>query len=386
MNDELTSLLSRQLHEQVDDWHAAPLSLEGVQGKARSIRRTRRVVATSAVAAVFAIVAPAALLLGDGPGGRADREIPPATSTPDGDRTTTGEGSGLDVAYLEGTTLVRPDGNREQLPRRYDGAVVWGDTVLGIGRDRQTGEVFLERLADDGTVEDTVALTAGIARNADGTAIAYVTADGELVVEWDGGSSTLASEVTGRPVSLTGEPGCPDPGCVVHVEDGTSTVAMSSDGGVADVPGSPVAVHDAAEDGRVAVLTEVDDFEPGSCSQVRTPGSETPVFETCDHTPQQFSPGGGEFLSAHEAYLDGIGPGLAAILDAETGEELARFEPGSHVWGIAWEDAEHLLVVGYDSDGWSVTRLGADGSTERVLGPNDATDEMRPAYVLAGGI
>ena len=40
MNDELTSRLSRQLHDQVDGWHDTPLTLEGVQGRARMIRRS----------------------------------------------------------------------------------------------------------------------------------------------------------------------------------------------------------------------------------------------------------------------------------------------------------------------------------------------------------
>ena len=58
MNDDLTTRLSRQLHEQVDDWHAAPLTLDGVRGRARSIQRTRRIVTGTVAAAVVAVIVP----------------------------------------------------------------------------------------------------------------------------------------------------------------------------------------------------------------------------------------------------------------------------------------------------------------------------------------
>ena len=52
-----------QLHDQVDDLHGAPLTLETVRGRARAIRRTRRMlVAGAAAVAVAAVVVPITLL------------------------------------------------------------------------------------------------------------------------------------------------------------------------------------------------------------------------------------------------------------------------------------------------------------------------------------
>ena len=47
-----------------------------------------------------------------------------------------------------------------------------------------------------------------------------------------------------------------------------------------------------------------------------------------------------------------------------------------------WQDAEHLLALVYDSEGWSIYRIGADKTIEQVVGPNPKGSDLNPAYTL----
>lgn len=377
MNDELTSRLSRQLHEQVDDWQAAPLSLEGVQGRARSIRRTRRAVAAGAVAAaVTAVVIPTTVLTGNL--NRSDR-VPPATNP-----TETVPASPLGLPFLQGRTLTLTDGTEVALPEDYQGGAVLEGTVFGLRSDG-SGFLVLDQLDQGGEVADSVTLDSGLARNVDGTALAYVT-DGELVVRWDDGQTSLGEVGRLHPVRLVGGPGCEESGppCEVYLNDelGGDRV-VTSDGDNRPVEGDPVSVTDVSSDGRLSLITGVSELpEPGACSAVRDPEADREVHASCDYTFGIFSADGG-LLSATHAYQDGFGDGWHAILDAETGEELARYESSSGgITSSVWEDSRHLLVTSYEDGRWRLTRLGADGSTETVLGPTRGAEDEPPFVVL----
>jgi hypothetical protein len=397
MNDELTNALSRELHEQVDDWQGAPLTLERVQGRARSIRRTRRLAAGAVVAAAVGLVVPTALFLGDGPGGSAQREIPPATSSPSEgpsgsravDTNTPDPDTGrLGVPYVVGTTLVTPEGEQE-LPRRYGRVVLLGNRTLGLYTGGNTGRQILN-VIEDGTVVDLGEADNGLAANAAGTTVAWSTPDGELMTMWEDGEVSLGDQGNPViPVAVTGGPDCHESadGCVVYYnsQGQQPPMSVSSHGNRDVVASGALSVEDATEDGRVAVMTSVDDFEPGSCSQVIDQATSETVFETCDATLSRFSPDG-SYLSGNEDYLDGIGAGEAKILDATTGTQLVNYRPGNgYISHMAWEDAEHLLVVTYswDDQSWSVVRLGVDGSREQALEPIPG-HEARPEYLLVG--
>ena len=382
MNDELTSRLSRQLHEQVDGWQTAPLTLEGVQGRARSIRRTRRVAAGAVVAAVFAIVVPVGIVTGGVFDASPDRDVPPANNPTEAVEQ---DPSAIGVPYLEGRTLTMPDGAQTELPRAYDGATVLGDLVLATTIDTDDGSATLDRIEGGEVVGSEELSGMGLAPNADGSAVAYVRADGQLVVEGVDGQVEVAEVGQAQPVALVGD--CQSDDCTVFLDQGGTPVAVSGSGEVTALPGDPLAVEDAsAVTGRVAMLMSVDDFEPGSCSRVVDElGAGSQVFKTCDVMPTRFSPGG-SYLSAGPEYGDGHGATMAAILDAETGEELARFEPpdGSITQAI-WEDPQHLLLLTYhwSAREWSVVRLAADGTTGEALGPV-AGGEMNPPWQLLG--
>ena len=388
MNDELTTRLSRQLHAEADDWQGAPLTLEGVQGTARTIRHRRRVAAGSALAvAVLAIAIPIGVTFGGAP----DTSPPPANPSPTRlvDTENPVPESPLGVPFLAGTTLTLPNGAEETLPQAYDGGTVLGTTVMGLRNDN--GSLFLDVLGEDLQVEETVPLDTGFAPNVEGSAIAYVTR-GELVVRSESGVTSFGEVPAGSaPVRLVGGPDCAEQvaTCVVYLNDQAEGAprVMTNVGAVNDVAGNPVSVTDAAEDGRIALVTSVDLSAGGACSAVVASNGGAPLFETCDHTAGRFAPGGAH-LSAEPAYQSGIGDTYAAILDAESGDEVARFEPGrgGFVRDSTWEDAEHLLVTTYSYDeGWSVVRLGVDGSREVALGPDDSGDDMTPSLIVLGG-
>lgn len=380
MNDELTTRLSRQLHEQVDDWHSAPVTLEGVRGRARSIRRRRAALTTGvAAAAVLAVMTPLALTMGD-----TGAQRPGPAENPTG--VVEQQASEIGVPYLEGRRLVLPDGTRRDLQQRYTGGAVVGDTVFGLRND-DSGFLVLDELDADGGVIDSVVTETGITRNAEGSAIAYVT-DGELVVRGEDGHTVIGEFGPVVPVRLLGGPDCTDgqSDCIVYFNDetGGAPEVATSFGSHNEVPGNPMAVVDVAEDGRISMITDVTDLpEPGSCSAVHDPSSGQEVHSSCDYTFGHFSPDGA-LLSATHSYQDGFGDGWHAILDADTGKELGRYESGTGgITQSVWEDSSHLLITSWEDGEWKVTRLASDGSTEVVLGPTPGGD-FKPSYVVLG--
>ncbi len=380
MNDDLTTQLSRELHEQVDGWQGAPLTLDSVRGRAHAIRRTRRVAAAGAAALAVAAIAVPTALLGTG----AERTTPDPVAPPTVVETATTGDPVLGQPYLTGGRLVLTDGSVRELPQAYENAVVLGDTVLGLRTD-DTGMLLLEELDGDGAVVETTQVDSGITYNADESAIAYVT-DGELVARWDGGQASFGEQPGTTPVRLVGGPDCTEGvnTCTVYfnTERGDPAVAVNH-GAVNDVAGDPVAVTDVAADGRVAMVTGVDELpEPGSCSAVLDQSAGDRVHASCDYTFGRFSPDG-SLLSATHPYQDGFGDGWHAILDAETGEELARYEAAGGITRSVWEDDDHLLITSWEDGEWRVTRLGADGRTEVVLDPRKGKDH-EPTYAVLG--
>lgn len=385
MNDELTSRLSRQLHEQADHLPAAPLTLDDVRGRARSIRRTRRVVAGAAVAAVIAVVAPLGIVAGGVFDASPDRELPPAGPT---EAVDPGPGE-LGIPYLEkGRRLVLPDGSEMELDRKYDDAVVLdGGQVFAISWDPDTGFYALHRMTEDGDAASSVEMAdSRVAVSADRSAFAYVTVEGELRVAGANGEVSLGAQPEASPVALLGGPDCENDECVVYLErGGMGPVAVTGSGEVTELPGDPLNVEDAsAAVDRVAMMTSIDEREPSSCSRVLSSDFSDEVFETCDYTLGRFSPTG-SYLSAGPSYRSGHGDTVAAILDAETGEELARFEPeDGSITQTVWEDSEHLLALThyFGAREWSVVRIGTDGTTEVALGPAAGGSENPPWTLL----
>ena len=220
MNDELTTRLSRQLHDQVDGPssddempQSRQLPLEGVQGRARTIRRRRQAMTSGVVAAaVLAVAIPAGFGLAsrtdstpdytnpsptrvadDAPTPRADGTFPLATlDAPEGPAPGTG------VIRLADSTLVTA-GGEQQLPEGTVQIERFGDGWLALqaGEDVPGGTRLLRLDADRQVVEQVSA--AGLVVDAAGEHAAWI--------EVDGGAWILAQATPDRALgSLSSNP------------------------------------------------------------------------------------------------------------------------------------------------------------------------------------
>lgn len=386
--DAWQAVLGRGLGEQVQHLDESPLSLDDVRGRARSVRRGRRLTTAAGLLAAAAVVAPAALILGPSLQ-RADDGLPVAPSSPSPTRADDPSDPGPGLTYLEGRILVRPDGTTVELPARYQAAAVLDGGLVGARRAGETSWV-LDVLDPSGDVADTVAAGGPrLAADAAGTAVARVAPDGTvrvLTAEGDRPLARVGPEVA--PLALTGDCTGSAESCRVYLslpDDRGGATVVDATGRVERLAPAALALADATDDGRLAVMTSVDDLEPGSCHEVYDTAASATLVGTCDYTPLRFSPGGG-LLTATQSYLDGIGNGFTAILDAATLQELARYEPGSgFVSDQVWIDEATVAVSTHDdaSGTWRLVLLSTDGSTRVVA--TVPGDEMSPPFLLLEG-
>lgn len=388
MNDELNNEL-RGLHDTLvrhsHDLDGTPLSLDTVRTRARRIRRNRRLAVAGGIAAALVVIVPAGMLAtGDMGGGK--NTPGPVTHGPAPTKAADPEvsSSGLGLPYAQGTTLTMPDGTEVHLPHPYQQVVVAGGEVYGAQPDTDTGHWDVDVIGDSG-VTDSFRSTFELVPDADATVVTWGSLDGRLMSRSQGQERTL---LTGQgdvfPIAVLGGPDCAEQadGCTVFYTDSQGVpTAMHSGAGINPVVGDPLKVTDVSADGLISIQT--DSTESGSCFAVED-GSGKTQFDTCDYSLHRFSPDG-KYVSAGPAYLDGSGSGFTAILDARTGKEVARYAPeGGSMFSFQWEDNSHLLLLQHDGSGWAVKRLAVGGEIADVLGPDDSTDDLTPAYVLGG--
>lgn len=396
MTDELTTRLTRQLHDQVDDWHTAPLSLDSVRGQARSIRRTRRAVAGGAVvAAVLAVVVPLGLTQTT-----PDSQRPSITNTPTEDPTdavdpTPGPDGTfpltLDVAEGEvpasgylvpgDQTFVTPDGTRE-LPDAYAQLLPYDGGWVGIRTpdSREGGDIEVVTMTADFKELSAAPTQGGLVPSSDRSRVAWV--ETTSAEEWtivnasvDSGEETrvstaayttvlgfLADDTLATQYELieTGEIFFAEAGAGGEVEsrvlNGSKTLSKYQ-----WVRG----VSDAA--GLVSGQTT---YEKGtSCSEVRDTATEEVVFETCAYQLGAFSPDG-RWLIGYQSVYDYGSPSLA-ILDATTGLPVVEFTSATTqlrsavVMSAAWDDNDTIVAVVEENGEQAVVRAESNGSLTR---------------------
>ena len=374
--------MSRTFDQRVRDLHEAPLTLDHVKGRAMKIRRTRRVAAAGGILAAAAVIIPVAVFAGQG---LTDNNSGPGPADRTPNPTVTDPGA-PGFGYLEGSTLHLADGSTVKLQESYYGATLLGDAVLAVRNDDDTGLDYLDVIDESGTATETVEIQSGPVTNDDGTAAAYLEPDGTLATRGEGYEAAVSTDL-GPNSFLAAVTGCGAGAdtCRVYVNDGAGgapTVVDAKGGAEVAVPGA-IKVNGA--DGAGLVTVQNDSTDTGSCGGVYDENAGDYVWETCESYLYDFSPGS-KYVDATHAYLDGVGNGYAAILDAATGDEVARLQqPESFVRQTAWQDAEHLLATVYGPEGWSIYRLGVDGDVERLVGPNPKGDDVTPAYTLLGG-
>jgi hypothetical protein len=338
--------------------------------------RVPRAAALMAAMLALAVVPGCAEESGDGPAeassptpSRTVDESPPAGGEVDL-LADVSEGDLPSVPYLERadelTELVRPDGSTIELPRAYDQFVVLGEEVVAAYDDQ--GDRRVDVLDADSRQVESHALEASFVVDTTGDAVAWAAPDGGLWVRADGETVSWGNQ--GGPVTVGALVEGAD-GVRVYVEnaDDRPVAWVDADGSVGTLEG--LAVSDAHPDGLVAVQTSSSD--DGSCSGVYD-GDEL-IWETCEHTLFRFSPDG-RHVQSSDPYLDGLGLASVGILDAETGDPLVtyRIDEGFVAHQI-WEDDAHLLAVVSAPDGWSIMRLGLDGTRERAVGPLPQADD-----------
>ncbi len=368
---------------------------------ARPGRRRVHLVAAGVVLLVVLAVVAFGVVFGGGPGPSTPPPAPHGQSSTATSKAptpherggtfdlTTGveDGAPLTLPYLVGARLVQPDALTLELPREYDGFALLGDQVVASYDDR--GDRRLDLLSPSGSVEDSSLLAGDVAVDATGGLVAWATASGELVARWatgglsfdnHGGSVTVAA--------VTGEPPCSrrsDCRIFVNHTDGRAPRSVAADGSVTAVAPGAIKVNDVRADGLTAV--QISSSDTGSCSAVYDAWRGEYLWKTCQNSLFAFSPDG-RYLLASDPYLDGLGLGSLSVLEARTGDMLAKFTiRGGFIAQQTWEDDTHPLVVVSGPNGWQVLRLGLDGTRKRALGPVAAgTDPThRPVTLMKRG-
>ena len=405
MNDQLTTRLSRELHEQVDGWHDTPLTLSGVQGRARTIRRRRQAIGSGLVAAaVLAVAIPVGLALDT----RSDSSDVPVAPSPtrmvDDAPTPRADGSfALDVLDLpQGEvpatgfipladgTLHTPEGvlplpgSTSQVHRFGDGWI----GLRGATNPEDTGYNVFQSLSEPVQVTGETA-AAGLVVDEAGDRAAWVEVEGD---RW-----TLVAAAPDQPLwrtevgANTRPMGLLADGSVVFqtpdYETGETLFAVArADGSIAPFGEGMNYLDDASEaSGLVSGQVSYDEPIGTACYRALDPVSDVTAFETCDFRPVSFSPDG-TLVAGYSAYADGLGSPELVILDAVTGDPVVRWSSGrdrqspATVQSVAWEDEDTVNATVTEGTQQVVVRAELDGTLERVSDRAEVT--MSIAYWL----
>ena len=384
-HDELERMLGRQLHDQVDHMGGHPLGLGDVKGRAGRIRRNRRIAAGVGVAAAVAIIAPVAMFVAQGLDG-AERELDPAPS-PDAPveiARTTLTLDGLDrgdapgVEYFTPDGVVLPEGGLQELDASYQALVPSeaDDGWIAVEPDRQGIRYFSEDFEPRGGSSKT-----------DG----FATTPDRSWVTWSapepGGQTLLVRSTTAmKPGTAWDFPEFPAVMPVgflaedrvvfqtVDQQDGSVDAGIAEpDGSVTELPGVVGVATASPANGLIAVQTRTNKDASG-CFGVVDPDVSTgnPVWETCDHSLGAFSPDG-RYVMASSPYGDGFGLTTLDVLDAETGEMVARFTQAGNtridLVMPVWESDGTIVAVAAEGETQTMVRLGVDGTLEEVVDP-----------------
>jgi hypothetical protein len=381
-HDELERMLGRDLHDQVDRMSTVPFGFDEVQGRARRIRRNRRIAAGVGVAAALAVIVPVGLAAGGTTQSKDEIEPAPSPSLPAQVARTTLSVNGLprghapEIEYFTPDGVVLPDEGLMPLSESYQALVrseVHGGWLgLGPGRDE------VRNLSEDLTVldqvpsygfestptQDLVAWT--VPEPGSQTLVVRSTTDPDQVTSW-----TFAERPVVAPVGILG----PDT-VAFETRDaqGRTTVGLAdSDGSTTELPYVAVRAADPVN-GLISVQTSSRDDT--GCFAVVEAASLQAAWETCDYKLGSFSPDG-TYVMATTSDSDGAGPSTLFVLDARTGDLVAEFASAGRkmvtLTRPAWESADTVVVTASEGDLTTMVRMGADGTLEEVVEPVEAS-------------
>jgi len=364
--DPMTEALGRELHRRVDGLYDAPLTLDDVRGRARSIRRRRTGIAAGVAAAAVAaaLVVPAAL------SGSLDRADGPEPAPPAPARS-------AHTAVLHDGRVTMPDG--ATVPVALDNADVTQLGVLTDGRilAATSRPQAIQVLSPEGSPEATYRVTYNaLTMSSDDHLAAWVDEQGRVQVLESGSAEPVAL----APVPMPGEAvptidavtgsDCAHGGCRVLAGDGTSTFAATTSDRAEELPRSDLRVSDVSPDGALwAVGTIPDESHQFGCAGLYDPRADRLVAKSCRTSNLRFAPDGRHLLGwrgDNNMFSD------VTVLDDRLSVVGGYTPKGEVVSRAAWADDGHLLAatVDLEDNQWSLVRVSLDGGQpEVVAGP-----------------
>lgn len=399
-DDELGELMGSALRERADRVDGEGVTLDGVRGTARTIRRRRRVAGALAAAAAVAVIVPTAMMAGGEAPQRPQPADAPEPFSVRLDRAAPG-GEPPTVAWIQGRVLHTPDGESVQLARRYDSLTRFGETYLAGYQRTGDGSYAFDELAPDGSVASTQVTGSQsvqdvVVLSADGSVAAWTTPRGAVRVWTDAGVETVGQVPvtrgggTGWVAAVRGEDGCTQE-CEVYVNtwDGRGRVtAFSTDGSERTLPRSITVVLARSIDGLLSVSTDrTAPNEVDSCVGVYDEPAGAYAWRSCIRGVGGFSPDG-DWSDVRQPDTDGPPAGYL-IREAASGEQhgalTTRGDVTNTVVGpLVWEDEEHYLLPARSADGdWMLVRGDLRGDITQVLPPERGGELYEVPWVLS---
>lgn len=391
-------VLARALRGQVDGLTEAPLTVDDIAGKARRIRRNRRIAGVVGGVAVAAMALPAGLMSGS----VLDRSDAPPVLTQGPSPTQAVEptpspalepvpgelafsiadlptGEPPQVGWLEDGVAYLSDGSDIVLPP-LDGRDARTVTELGanllLGAWDDQGDVEVVVVTRDGEILSADPAAGSPVLSDDGTVAAYTRPDGTPVLLT--GDGLEVTELPAAPAetptisAVVGSAPCADD-CTVWVTDvgrKLATFRVDADGATEVTTVSRVrAVQGDRYLGNISIR---DDLFP--VDGLFTFGSDEPEWTA--EALVGFSPDGRWVVSQ---FAEGLGSSELLILDAETGEPQVTWrrttaEGATGLGWPVWEDDTHLLQVLTQGRDVAIVRFGLDGSAE-LTGVRQTVDD-----------
>ena len=365
----------RELARRADGVHGAPLSLDDVRGRARSIQRRRRgaVVGTVAAAVALAVIVPSVLGGGHGKGSQAPDPAPPVPGH---------------TAVLHDGTVTLPGGTLVDLG--VDTADVTQLSVLSDGRivlAMQRPVTVRVYDADGAAHTDYPVQTNAITADARGDAVAWIGEDFRIRVLSSGATepATMAGvPMGGEAVGSIDAVLAPDQ---VLVGDGSDTTGEVTPDGYRPLrTAQRFQVDDVSPDGSLwAVHYPASADQQFGCSSLYDPEGDRFVAKSCTTSELRFAPDGRHLLGMRG---DNQMYGSVEVFDTDLGQ-IRSWSPGAStvVKGAAWDDSSHLLLVtaGLGAQPrWSLVRLPLGDAPDVVAGPEAGPNaELPPTFLLS---
>ncbi|WP_243056726.1 hypothetical protein [Nocardioides sp. SR21] len=367
--------LSDELSRRAHDVRGSTLTLDDVQGRARSIRRRRAAAVAGGVAAAVALVVLVPTVLSGGSGPKSDG-VDPAPRPPghtavlhDGTLTLPGGGTvALDVDNADVTELgLLTDGRIVLASTQPHGVLVYGPG----------GELQAEY-----TAQNTIAMSP------DDRAVAWLEDDGSVhVLESGVAEPTELGTVEIDPNTGASIDAVIDAGRVLVGNWNTTTTEVTA-GGVSELTTSePLHVTDVSPDGDLWAVQYADDADPQfGCQGLYDPAAATMVARNCETGPLRFSPDGQHLLGMRG---DNNMYGDASVLDLDL-QRVGGWASGGQgdvISSAAWADADHVLVseVNWKTSTWTLVEVDLAWTEREVLdGPTEGRNpEMLSEYLLS---